>query len=167
MNFDNPISVSIYVAFSVCTALFVAHYMTEVREPDQPTRWQHIKARYVVPPLLADDLADDLADEKPAISPAKRNDESGESSATMPKAERSGNFQFLDTFAALANLVSAGKLTETDALAFGVQVKAGGSPRYKAARAALTVALAATKPDKYPAMSAEQHAVRERLQLDD
>lgn len=126
-----------------------------------------LKARYVMSHHRdrGDDLVNDQVDEKGDVSGAKRNDESGESSIAMPKASGNENFPFPDAFTVLARLVSAGKLTEGEALRFGMGVNPGGSQKYKTARARLTMALDNLNPQRYPPLSDEQQATRQEMGL--
>lgn len=146
--------------------MLIWHYLTESSSASTQTRWQLLcdafMSRYTI---QADDQADDQADEKNDVSPEERNDETPESSATMPKEEGSARFQFPDTFAALAALVEAGKLTESDALRLGVGVAAGGSARYKHARKLLTEAQTALEPSRFAPLTQKQIDKRQELGL--
>ena len=122
-----------------------------------------LKARYVM--SRHSPQADGQADEKPAVSAVKRNDESSESSAAMPKVEGDEKFQFQDGFMVLAALVKAGKVGETEGLELAFKVKSGGSPRYKIARGRLTEALSKLDQPQYPPLTEAQRATRQEMRL--
>lgn len=115
--------------------------------------------------IRGDQADDDQADDDQAESSAERNDETPENSAVMPKDDGNEKFQFPDGFMALARLIEAGKLTESDALRLGIKAPAGGSTRYKEARRRLTEALNELQPSKYMPLSQEQIDNRQHLQL--
>lgn len=124
--------------------------------------WRWIMLRYLV---TDDDQAAQPDDIMDAIFEPERNDETPENGVDMPKDEGSEKFQFPDGFMALARMIHAGKLTESEALRLGIKAPAGGSTRYKEARRRLTAALNELAPDLYAPLTQAQIDNRHSLEL--
>jgi hypothetical protein len=128
---------------------------------DGITPWQRLRLRYIPSRDEAEDLLDDdLVSSNATRAATPRN--------TIAMLQNDRNELLLHAKAeALAAIVAAGKVSQTDGikLVFGVG-PSGSNPRYREARQALHIALERLQPGAhYPELTPEQIQTREELGL--
>lgn len=166
METSERLAQSIYFGLGAAIVIGILWWLFDTPPGGSMSRYAWMRALVMSRYLSADDQADvDQQADSDAFAEDERNFETYESSIVEPKDEGKQVFQFHDTFVALARLCVAGKLTESDALRIGVDVRPGGSARYKEARWRLTVALHNEQVPHYPPLTQEQIDNRHALDL--
>jgi hypothetical protein len=166
MEASQSVADAIYFGLGMAVIIGILWWVTDTAPGATLPRWTQLQrwimSRYFV---IGDQADDDQADDKSQLSDVSRKNETSENSVVMLKDEGSESFLFPDAFMALARLIQASRLTESDALRIGIKAPAGGSTRYKEARRLLTAALQELQPSQYAPLSQEHIDNRRHLDL--
>lgn len=161
----DPMLEAFWFGVVVCGAWAISIFLTLPSEEDGITPWERLRVRYFVTSSQQpeDEAEIDVANSNATTATTPRN--------VIAMAQNDSNEllhrnELASKAEALAAIVAAGKVSQTEGikLVFGVSAS-GSNPRYQEARQALHIALQRLQPAKYAPLTDEQRELREHLDL--